>query len=126
MKYILFAALFCTGLCRADNWPNWRGPDGNDICHEKGVPVKWDKGNILWNSHAFNLTRRDGKLEAWVNIYFPTPEEQENRKRQIFDISKIFWGDLFSVLSPIELAPFEEFEVCQVHLFGSGARFSIW
>lgn len=29
--------------CRADNWPQWRGPHNNGICDEKGLPVKWSK-----------------------------------------------------------------------------------
>ena len=35
------------------------------------------KGVIIWNSHAFNLTDQDGKLEAWINSYFAKPEEQQ-------------------------------------------------
>ena len=32
----------------ADNWAEWRGPDGNGVCHEKGLPTKWDKSNVVW------------------------------------------------------------------------------
>ena len=35
------------------------------------------KGMIIWNSHAFNLTDEDGKLEAWLNFEFAAPEEQQ-------------------------------------------------
>src|SRR5262249_18711970 len=34
------------------------------------------KGVVLWNSHAFNLSDKAGKEEAWLNFYFAKPEEQ--------------------------------------------------
>ncbi len=38
-----------TGTAAADNWPSWRGPDDNGICHETKLPTKWGKGkNIAW------------------------------------------------------------------------------
>jgi outer membrane protein assembly factor BamB len=34
---------------RAANWPSWRGPDGNGICAEKGLPLHWGPGkNVAW------------------------------------------------------------------------------
>jgi cysteine-rich repeat protein len=80
------------------------------------VPVK---GIALFNSHAFNLTRQTGKMEAWMNIYFPKPEEQKHQEVQIFDTSKIFWTDSFPPFPLPELAPFEKMEVCQIHTFRS-------
>ncbi len=80
------------------------------------VPIK---GNVLWNSHAFNLSRRRGKLEAWVNILFPEPDEQIYPQTQIFNVNKIFWDVPFVDLSgPRQLMPFEEFETCHIHTFG--------
>ncbi len=34
------------------------------------------KGIIVWNSHAFNLNQKPGKVEAWVNFEFAQPQEQ--------------------------------------------------
>ncbi len=79
------------------------------------VPIK---GNVLWNSHAFNLTRKRGKLEAWINIYFPKPEEQVFQQEQIFNANKIFWDVPFIGFPPREILPFEELEVCHIHTFG--------
>jgi hypothetical protein len=79
------------------------------------LPVR---GVILWNSHAFNLTRHDGTLEAWVNIIFPEPEEQRHKQEQIFNTSKIFWTEQLPVPPP-QLPAFEDMEVCQVHEFGT-------
>jgi outer membrane protein assembly factor BamB len=36
-------------LARADNWPQWRGPENNGHSKEKGLPITWDeKTNIAW------------------------------------------------------------------------------
>jgi outer membrane protein assembly factor BamB len=35
--------------CYADNWPQWRGPDGNGQSREKGLPTKWSPDeNVRW------------------------------------------------------------------------------
>lgn len=34
---------------RADNWPQWRGPNHNGISGEKNLPTKWSKTeNVVW------------------------------------------------------------------------------
>ena len=77
------------------------------------------KGNVLWNSHAFNLTKRRGKLEGWVNIYFPESGQQRLLQQQIFNTLKIFWDVPFvNISQPRELPPFGEHEICNVHVFG--------
>ncbi|MGH7787203.1 MAG: DUF4215 domain-containing protein, partial [Candidatus Binatia bacterium] len=58
-------------------------PDGAYRC----VPLK---GMVYWNSHAFNLTDRPGKLEAWVNFTFAQPDERKYFALGIFTLSSIF------------------------------------
>lgn len=45
-------ALFSTTLlaaAHAQNWPNWRGPDGISKSTEKNLPTKWDRDtNVRW------------------------------------------------------------------------------
>src|SRR5205807_8032921 len=38
------------GSLRADDWPQWRGPDRNDISKETGLLKTWPKGGppLLW------------------------------------------------------------------------------
>ena len=48
------------------------------------------KGMVLWNSHAFNLSDTEGKLEAWLNFDFAPPEEQKIPTIQIFNADEIF------------------------------------
>ncbi len=36
---------------RADNWPAWRGPDGQGHCAEKNLPLTWGpKENVRWKT----------------------------------------------------------------------------
>lgn len=56
-----------------------------DVYNE--LPVR---GLILWNSHAFNLTDKPGKLEGWLNFEFAAPEEQRSLVHTIFNVNEIF------------------------------------
>jgi hypothetical protein len=48
------------------------------------------KGMIMWNHHAFNLTDKDGKLEAWLNFDFAAPDAQLWPAQGIFNTDNIF------------------------------------
>jgi outer membrane protein assembly factor BamB len=38
-------------VLQAQNWPGWRGPNGDGTSIETNLPVKWDsKTNVLWKS----------------------------------------------------------------------------
>jgi hypothetical protein len=46
---ILFLAFILPSVTKAENWPNWRGPNGDGTSSETGVPTKWDATtNVLW------------------------------------------------------------------------------
>ncbi|MEZ6058009.1 MAG: PQQ-binding-like beta-propeller repeat protein [Planctomycetaceae bacterium] len=41
--------LLGTSTVQGDNWPQWRGPQGDGICSEQNVPVSWGpETNIAW------------------------------------------------------------------------------
>ncbi|MDB5310347.1 MAG: outer rane biosis protein BamB [Gemmataceae bacterium] len=49
--FLLFAAVWTTGMVRAADWPGWRGPTGMGRTAEKDLPLTWGgKGNenVLW------------------------------------------------------------------------------
>lgn len=36
-------------VARAENWPNWRGPNGDGTSSETNIPTKWDSvTNVVW------------------------------------------------------------------------------
>jgi hypothetical protein len=90
------------------------------------------KGFISWNSHAFNLTKKDTTIEQWVNLTFAPEPERQWIRRQIFEARNIF------AMGPID--PFEKEEICMTwtlpqyaqllslssHMHQRGKLFRIW
>lgn len=54
MKRLSWAVLTLSipcALAHAENWPQWRGPNGNGVSPEKGLPLTWSKDkNIAWRA----------------------------------------------------------------------------
>ncbi len=45
----IFIAFIISATTYADNWPQWRGPTANGICHEQALPLEWGvEENVLW------------------------------------------------------------------------------
>lgn len=47
----LLALAVCASPCRAGDWPQWRGPDGNSVSEETGLISTWSKAsgeNLIW------------------------------------------------------------------------------
>lgn len=43
-------------LASAENWPQWRGPQGTGVSSEKGLPTEWSaKQNIAWRAELAGL-----------------------------------------------------------------------
>jgi outer membrane protein assembly factor BamB len=46
---VVITLLFSFAVARADNWPQWRGPNLNGFSNEKNLPVKWTtEENVSW------------------------------------------------------------------------------
>src|SRR4051794_24570322 len=71
------AALALAGFARADNWPQWRGPTNDGICHEKGLPTTWSAtDNVAW---SLKLPGMGSSTPAvWGDKIFLTSEEGED------------------------------------------------
>ena len=55
MRYRVFGILvvlvFSLSVAKADNWPQWRGPNLNGTSDEKNLPVKWSpEENVVWKA----------------------------------------------------------------------------
>jgi len=62
-----------------------------DLSYPEGVyEVMPLKTAFTWNSHAFNLTKKDTTLAQYLNIYFAKQEEQSYQIENIFDAASIF------------------------------------
>ncbi|MGH9321954.1 MAG: PQQ-binding-like beta-propeller repeat protein [Vicinamibacteria bacterium] len=56
--FVFFVALFASSIdvALAENWPQWRGPRGNGVSTETGLPVKWgDEENVAWNAQLAGI-----------------------------------------------------------------------
>lgn len=79
--FCLLTLTFCSysaGAARSKDWPQWRGPDGQGISEEKGLPVEWSatknvkwktpigglghSSPIVWGKKIFLTTALDGEV----------------------------------------------------------------
>ena len=44
----LFMTLLCSCQNQKNNWPQFRGPDSNQIADGRMLPLKWDSENVAW------------------------------------------------------------------------------
>ncbi len=76
-KWLVLVMVMVAGPApaRAENWPQWRGPDGDGISQETGLPSEWSASKnlawkaplpgmsgatpVVWGDHIF-LTSEDG------------------------------------------------------------------
>ncbi len=79
MRFVLLL-LFVPCLLLSENWPNWRGPSGDGVSMEKGIPTTWSTSeNIVWkveipgNGHSSPI--------VWGNKVFLTSSLHEKNKR---------------------------------------------
>ncbi|HTU94041.1 MAG TPA: PQQ-binding-like beta-propeller repeat protein [Gemmataceae bacterium] len=82
-------------LVRADNWPQWRGPNGDGISTETNLPERWSATEnvawslpmpgmggstpIVWGKRIF-LTSADEKDDLWLLCVSTAGEELWRRK----------------------------------------------
>ena len=74
------------------------------------MPVR---GFVIWDSHAFNLSREDTTLEQWINVEFANSEEARFPRQQIFDADDIFGMGT--------IPPFRSTEICGTYTIPEGA-----
>lgn len=71
-------AVIGTATARADHWPQWRGPEGNSVSRETGLPLHWSEQTglawktplpdwgtstpAIWGEAVFVTTEHDGRL----------------------------------------------------------------
>ena len=79
MRFVVLL-LFVPCLLLSENWPNWRGPSGDGVSMEKGIPTTWSTSeNIVWkveipgNGHSSPI--------VWGNKVFLTSSLHEKNKR---------------------------------------------
>jgi len=51
MRRLVTLSLLCAVLAAAENWPQFRGPDGNGHSDARGLPLNWSESqNVVWKT----------------------------------------------------------------------------
>lgn len=82
-KFLIFILLLLTvnifSVTQAQNWPGWRGPNGDGTSVETNLPTEWDSvTNVIWKSPVPGIGHSSPII--WENKLFITsalPETQE-------------------------------------------------
>jgi outer membrane protein assembly factor BamB len=90
----LFLVFVVSVSVRADNWPSWRGPNGDGTCREQGLPIHWSKtDNVVWKVPL--PERGNSTPVVWGGRVFLTQalEKQHQRTLMCFDRNdgKLLW-----------------------------------
>jgi len=130
-------ALVSAAPARGENWPGWRGPSGDGVSSEKGLPLKWGEGSniawklvlpgegasspAIWGEAIFvtsqdgedlllhRISKRQGKIEWTRKVGTGTVRRKAERGEQKFN-------DLHNLASP---TPATDDDVVIAH-FGNG------
>ncbi len=90
------------------------------------------EGFIIWDSHAFNLTKNDTTVEQWMNLTFADPDKLLYKKTQIFDADDIFGMgtiDPFTsreVCGTFTMPQFGRLLTLSSHTHRFGKEFRVW
>jgi outer membrane protein assembly factor BamB len=135
---------FFVSFVGADNWPQWRGPKGDSVSDETGIPLKWnEKTNIVWKTPLpgwgastpaiwgdavfvtsqegddlvlLRINKKDGRVAWKKNVSAGSPNRQPLRKKTNEERRTQKFHQLHNMASP---SPITDGERVVVH-FGNG------
>jgi hypothetical protein len=90
------------------------------------------EGFIIWDSHAFNLTKSDTSIEQWMNLSFADPNDLRYRRTQIFDADDIFGMGEIEAFSSAEacgsftIPQYGRMLNLSTHTHRFGKQFRVW
>jgi len=143
--FALALASILSTVASAQNWPEWRGPDGNGVSHQTGLPLHWSETSglawkcdlpawghstpVIWGDALFLTTQVDddqlrllkidkntGKV-LWNEVVgHDAPPRPASGKRTDEDRSGQFFHKTQNLASP---SPVTDGEVVIAH-FGNG------
>jgi outer membrane protein assembly factor BamB len=79
---ILFLVISTLNFTRAQNWPCWRGPNGDGTSIETNLPVKWDSvKNVAWKTAVPGKGYSSPVI--WKDRLFLTTALQETQEKML-------------------------------------------
>lgn len=86
-RHLLFLALLSSGLQAQQNWPQWRGLDGQGHSSAKNVPVKFgDKENLLWKREVPGRGYSSPVIwgdQVWMTTAIEKPASPEEAEKRL-------------------------------------------
>jgi len=111
---VILGVLLCWGaVVSGQNWPRFRGPNGQGVSETEGVPVRWSQGEhawkislpgkghsspVIWDGKVF-VTCADAEAKRGVLLCVDARDGRELWRRQT-DLSKYPANSLNSYASP--------------------------
>ena len=91
MKFAGLLAIACLAPlslpASAENWPQWRGPEGNGVSRESDLPIAWGEGfGIAWKCRLPEWG--NSTPVVWDDAVFLTASEEDGRRLVLLKISK--------------------------------------
>lgn len=80
---VIIAMLFLIpAFSRAENWPGWRGPNGDGTSSETNLPLKWDSTtNVIWKITVPGIGYSSPIV--WENRLFTVTATQETHEKKL-------------------------------------------
>ncbi len=77
-QLVLLGTFLCSSVVLADNWPQWRGPAGDGVSQEKGLPIAWDEESaVKWKCDLPEWGNSTPVI--WEDAIFLTSQENDER-----------------------------------------------
>ena len=108
MRILTLLFLF-SGSVLAENWPGWRGPNGDGISAEKNLPTRWSKTeNIVWRTPIAG--EGHSSPIVWGDRVFLTKSLTEKNERRLLCLNRLD-GKIVWERAPILLSTRQLWEV---------------
>jgi outer membrane protein assembly factor BamB len=83
MSFIIMFILYSTSVLWAQNWPCWRGPNGDGTSSDTNIPVKWDSvTNVVWKTSVPGGGYSSPVI--WKDKLFLTSAIEETQEKVLF------------------------------------------
>lgn len=126
MKFVAMLLLLIAATASAGDWPGFRGPDGNGLSTERGLPIQWSAEQVAW---AVDLpTAGNSSPIVWGDRIFLTGAMEGGAERVLmcFDraTGKMLWHN--SLRFDGQEPTHETNPYCSSTPVTDGARIYIW
>ncbi len=83
---LLFLLISCAATRADNNWPQWRGPQGDGHSGEMNLPVEWDASDVAWRADLKGLGHSSPVI--WGERIFLTSALDGGRQRLVMCLDR--------------------------------------